>query len=53
MLGLGLGCKRGQLGGMEKEEGGQPGPPDQTREFIGVHGESSLRRGHDQTFHHS
>lgn len=30
---------------MRKEEEGEPGPPDQRREFIDFDGESSLRRG--------
>lgn len=38
-------CNRGQLGGMDKEAGGEPGPPDKTREFIAIGGQSSIRRG--------
>lgn len=38
-------CNRGQLGGRDKEAGGEPGPPDKTREFIAIGGQSSIRRG--------
>ena len=50
MLGLGPGCKRKDLGGMDREEGGESGPLNQTMEFIALRGRSSIRRGHDQTF---
>jgi hypothetical protein len=31
---------------VKKDEGGNPGPPDKTREFITFAGETSIRRGH-------
>jgi hypothetical protein len=42
-------CKRGQLGVMDKEEGGEQGPPDKTRDFIAIGGKSSIRRGPFET----
>jgi hypothetical protein len=42
-------CKRGHLGGMDKEEEGEPGPQDKTRDFIAIGGKSSIRRGPFET----